>query len=80
MRRKSLWIRQVLNGPLFIKIDMTISHRPTLPSDDEFLSSVYASTRADEMDWVNWNKPQKEAFLRKLFHSPSRRIGNAFAD
>ena len=41
---------------------MTIGLRPALPSDDEFLFSVYASTGADEMDSVDWNISQKEHF------------------
>lgn len=30
---------------------------------------MYASARADEMDLVDWNTAQKEAFLRMQFHA-----------
>ena len=48
---------------------MAISLRPALPGDEEFLFSVYASTGADEMALVDWNKTQKESFLRMQFNS-----------
>jgi ribosomal protein S18 acetylase RimI-like enzyme len=48
---------------------VTISLRPALPGDDEFLFSVYASTRAEEMELVNWTTTQKEAFLRLQFRA-----------
>jgi GNAT superfamily N-acetyltransferase len=50
---------------------MTISLRPALPGDEEFLFSVYASTRREEMDLVDWNPAQKEAFLRMQFRAQS---------
>ena|ERR1051325_8779772 len=51
---------------------MTIRLRPVLMSDEEFLFSVYASTRMEEMDLVDWNTSQKEAFLRMQFRSQDR--------
>src|ERR1041384_2297405 len=33
-------------------------------ADEEFLLSVYASTRADELDQVEWQPGQREAFLK----------------
>ena len=38
-------------------------------ADDEFLFTLYASTRADEMALVNWSEMQKESFLRMQFHA-----------
>lgn len=46
---------------------MTITLRPALPGDDGFLYAVFASTRAAEMDLVDWNPAQKESFLRMQF-------------
>jgi ribosomal protein S18 acetylase RimI-like enzyme len=43
---------------------VTIDLRLALPGDDEFLFSVYASTRAAEMDLVEWDVAQKQEFLR----------------
>ena len=41
--------------------------RPVSPGDDQFLLSVYASTRADELAQVQWAPGQKEAFVRWQF-------------
>lgn len=48
---------------------MTIGLRPALSGDEEFLFSVYASTRAEEMALVDWTPAQKDAFLRMQFHA-----------
>ena len=48
---------------------MIITLRPALSGDDEFLFSVYASTRANEMELVDWSPTQKEAFLRMQFRA-----------
>jgi ribosomal protein S18 acetylase RimI-like enzyme len=44
-----------------------ITLRPVQESDEGFLLSVYASTRADEMAVVPWSREQKEAFLKMQF-------------
>jgi len=44
-----------------------ITLRPARPEDREFLFSVYASTRADEMAMVPWDDVQKHAFLASQF-------------
>lgn len=49
-----------------------ISLRPVEQADDEFLLSVYASTRADEMARVPWTPEQKDAFLRMQFEAQKR--------
>jgi ribosomal protein S18 acetylase RimI-like enzyme len=43
---------------------MKITSRISQPTDGEFLFSVYASTRAEEMALVPWTPEQKESFLR----------------
>jgi ribosomal protein S18 acetylase RimI-like enzyme len=43
--------------------------RPALAGDEEFLFSVYASTRMEEMALVDWNEAQKDAFLRMQFRA-----------
>jgi len=35
--------------------------------DDEFLFSVYASSRTNELELINWSNTQKETFLRMQF-------------
>jgi ribosomal protein S18 acetylase RimI-like enzyme len=45
-------------------IASSISLRPILPEDAEFLYEVYASTRADELAQVPWNEAQLKTFLK----------------
>jgi RimJ/RimL family protein N-acetyltransferase len=44
-----------------------ISLRPVTDQDENFLLSVYASTRAAELAQVPWSTEQKEAFVRMQF-------------
>lgn len=46
---------------------MNITLRPVGPDDDEFLLSVYASTRSEEMALVPWTDEQRELFIRSQF-------------
>lgn len=48
---------------------MKIRLRPAGPDDEEFLSQVYASTRADEVAAWGWHQAQQEAFLRMQFNA-----------
>ncbi len=47
--------------------DPKITLRPVGDADDDFLLSVYASTRAEELAQVPWSPEQKDAFLRMQF-------------
>ena len=51
---------------------MTIDLRAVTEDDADFLYSVYASTRADEMARVDWNIDQQEAFLHMQFNAQSQ--------
>ena len=51
---------------------MTIELRAVEEGAKDFLFSVYASTRADEMARVDWNNEKKEAFLRMQFTAQSQ--------
>lgn len=42
----------------------TVELRDVTPADDEFLVSVYAATRAEELAPVPWSDEQKTAFVR----------------
>ena len=44
-----------------------ITLRLARPEDRDFLFSVYASTRADEMAMVPWGDAQKAGFLAQQF-------------
>ena len=45
----------------------TVELRPVTPADDEFLVSVYAASRAEELAQVPWSDEQKTAFVRWQF-------------
>jgi len=51
---------------------MTTDLRPASSDDEEFLFSVYASTRLEEMNLVDWTAAQKETFLRMQFQAQDR--------
>lgn len=51
---------------------MTISLRLALPRDEEFLFSVYASARAEEMKLVDWSEARKQEFLQMQFRAQSK--------
>lgn len=44
-----------------------ITLRPVTGADEEFLFSVYSSSRVEELARVPWNAEQKAAFLRMQF-------------
>jgi len=44
-----------------------ITLRPVVASDDALILSVYASTRASELQQVPWTNEQKDAFVRMQF-------------
>jgi len=51
---------------------MSIHLRVVDVADEDFLYSVYASTRADEMARVDWTAEQQEAFLRMQFRAQTQ--------
>jgi GNAT superfamily N-acetyltransferase len=54
--------------------------RPVTASDDEFLLSVYASTREDELAQAEWAEGQKEQFLRWQLDLQRREYEARFPD
>ena len=46
-----------------------LTFRPIAPEDMEFLYTVYANTRTEELAAVDWSDAQKEAFLRGQFNA-----------
>ncbi|HET6596934.1 MAG TPA: GNAT family N-acetyltransferase [Anaerolineales bacterium] len=51
---------------------MRIELRPVEENDQDFLFSIYASTRADEMNLVDWSAEQKNAFLHMQFDAQTK--------
>lgn len=56
---------------------MTISLRPVLPGDQDFLFQLYASTR-QEFSALGWSAAQLEAFLRMQFAAQQRWYATAY--
>lgn len=50
----------------------TLDLRTVTADDTDFLYSVYASTRSDEMARVDWTAEQQEAFLRMQFRAQTQ--------
>lgn len=55
-----------------------VSLRPVQPADEDFLLSVYASTRAQEMELVPWSAEQKDAFVRMQFAAQQRHYASEY--
>jgi GNAT superfamily N-acetyltransferase len=56
----------------------TLKLRPVTASDNEFLLSIYASTRADELAQVEWQEGQRLAFLTWQFDLQRREYDTRF--
>jgi len=54
--------------------------RPVSKEDDQFLLSVYASTRAEELSQAEWAEGQKEIFLRWQFDMQRKEYETRFPD
>lgn len=54
--------------------------RPVTKNDDQFLLSVYASTREEELAQATWAEGQREAFLRWQFDLQRREYDSRFPD
>ena len=58
----------------------TVELRPVSDSDNEFLLSVYGSTREDELAQVEWAEGQKEMFLLWQLNLQRREYETRFPD
>jgi|SRR5580692_322041 RimJ/RimL family protein N-acetyltransferase len=59
---------------------MKVTLRPVHESDDSFLLSLYASTRAAEMAMVPWSDAQKDAFVKMQFAGQKSGYANDYPD
>ena len=57
-----------------------VALRAVTPADDEFLLAVYGSSRAAELQQVEWAEGQKETFLRWQFDLQRREYDARFPD
>jgi GNAT superfamily N-acetyltransferase len=58
----------------------TLRLRPVAVTDEEFLLSVYASTRAAELGQVEWEPGQQHAFVKWQFDLQRREYDARFPD
>jgi len=58
----------------------TVKLRPVSDQDDQFLLSVYASTREEELAQAEWAEGQKEMFLRWQFDLQRQEYSARFPD
>lgn len=56
-----------------------VTLRAISQTDEPFLLSVYASTREEELALLDWEKQQKEQFLRMQFDAQHRYYQDQFA-
>lgn len=54
--------------------------RAVEPADDEFLLAVYAGTRKQELDQVNWLEGQREQFVRWQFEMQRQEYHKRYPD
>lgn len=47
----------------------SITLRPATPDDDTFQLELYAGTRQDELELIDWNEDQKQAFIKMQFNA-----------
>jgi hypothetical protein len=59
---------------------MEVTLRPAQSNDEPLLYALYASTRADEMQLVDWSPEQKEAFVRMQFEAQRQHYPRVFPD
>jgi GNAT superfamily N-acetyltransferase len=59
---------------------VSVSLRPVTADDQEFLLSVYAGTRAQELAQVQWEEGQKEAFVRWQFEMQQKEYETRYPD
>ena len=59
---------------------VSVSLRPVTPADREFLISVYAQTRAQELAQTSWDDGQKDAFVRWQFQLQADEYNQRYPD
>ena len=59
---------------------ISVSLRPVTADDKEFLVSVYAGTRAQELAQVQWEAGQKDAFVRWQFEMQQKEYQTRYPD
>lgn len=58
----------------------TAELRSVAPQDEDFLLSLYAGTRADELDQAQWREGQREQFIKWQFEMQRREYDARFPE
>jgi ribosomal protein S18 acetylase RimI-like enzyme len=72
--------RRRAHVPLSLPGGGTMVLRPVTKLDQDFLLSVYASSREKELAQVEWGEGQKEFFVRRQFETQQREYETRFPD
>ena len=72
METREIQLKLPLNGMLIL--------RPVMEQDNQFLVSLYASTREAELSQVKWEEGQKEVFVKWQFDLQKREYEVRFPD
>ena len=57
-----------------------LTQRPVSSNDDDFLTKVYACTRAPELEGLPWDESQRDSFLRMQFTAQQQDYKRRFPD
>ena len=61
-------------------VPSTIALRAETGADGDFLRDLYASTRAEEMDLLDWTPAQKRDFLAMQFHAQTTHYADFYPE
>jgi GNAT superfamily N-acetyltransferase len=73
-------LKKISQTPETLARGGTLRLRPVTLDDDEFLLSVYFSTRAEELAQAEWEEGQEEAFVKWQFAMQRREYDARFPD
>src|SRR5262249_32768198 len=73
-----LFLLSWTDATALLLVHMTISLRPPLPTDREFLFRLYASTREEEFSALGWSAAQLQTFLQMQFAAQQQWYATAY--
>jgi len=65
---------------MFENIGKNLIFKPQSQKDDEFLLSLYASTREDELNMTFMDKEQKKVFIKQQFEAKTKDYSSKYKD
>jgi ribosomal protein S18 acetylase RimI-like enzyme len=55
-----------------------VALRPVQPDDQAFLLELYAASRLNELELIEWNEDQKQAFIEMQFNARQLQYGHRY--